>query len=178
MHPPETPGSPGRRPTRALWKHVLLLAALALQLSGCAAAAPQALERDARAEILAGAHAMLGRPYRYGGASPRGFDCSGLVYYTYSRAGIRVPRTTAEQFLQAKRVGRRQLRPGDLLFFRLGSRRVSHVAIYKGAGEFIHAPSTGKHVMTGSLEDRYWRERFAGGGRLLTPSAVRAHVRP
>ena len=113
-------------------------------------------------DIAAG---LLGVPYQYGGASPRGFDCSGLVYYSYRKAGIQVPRTTGAQFHYARPVQRSRLRPGDLLFFRLTSRAVSHVGIYAGNSRFIHAPSRGKRVSYGSLDNPYWQQRIVAAGR-------------
>ena len=111
------------------------------------------------------AESMLGTPYRYGGSSPRGFDCSGLVYYSYRRAGIRVPRTTHAQLKAAHRIRTGDLTAGDLLFFRLGRQPVSHVAIYTGNGRFIHAPSSGKRVSYGSMSDAYWKNRLIAAGR-------------
>jgi cell wall-associated NlpC family hydrolase len=111
------------------------------------------------------ASGMLGAPYHYGGASPRGFDCSGLVYYAYRKAGIAVPRTTSAQFHNARPVHRSRLQSGDLLFFRLTSRSVSHVGIYAGNGRFIHAPSRGKRVSYASLENPYWQQRIVSAGR-------------
>ena len=111
------------------------------------------------------ASGMLGVPYHYGGASPRGFDCSGLVYYAYRKAGISVPRTTSAQFHSAHPVNRSRLQPGDLLFFRLTSRPVSHVGIYAGEGRFIHAPSRGKQVSYASLNNPYWQKHIVAAGR-------------
>ena len=111
------------------------------------------------------AKAMLGSPYRYGGSSPSGFDCSGLVYYSYRRAGIHVPRTTHEQLRATNRVRLARLTAGDLLFFKLGRQPVSHVAIYTGNGRFIHAPSSGKRVSYGSMSDIYWKNRLIAAGR-------------
>lgn len=113
-------------------------------------------------DIAAG---MLGAPYRYGGASPHGFDCSGLVYYAYRKAGIPVPRSTSAQLNYARPVPPSRLRPGDLLFFRLTSRPVSHVGIYAGDGRFIHAPSRGKRVSYASLDNPYWQQRIVAAGR-------------
>jgi cell wall-associated NlpC family hydrolase len=110
----------------------------------------------------------VGVPYRYGGAEPsRGFDCSGLVAYVHGQGGISVPRTAAAQFAFAQRVPETDLRPGDLVFFRLslGSRDVTHVGIYTGQRRFVHAPQTGRNVGEASLDDAYYRERYAGSGR-------------
>jgi cell wall-associated NlpC family hydrolase len=115
---------------------------------------------------LATAVDMLGTPYRYGGASPRGFDCSGLVYYAYRKAGIQTPRTTKEQYHHTKRIQVSHLQPGDLIFFSISRDRLSHVGIYAGDGRFIHAPSSGKSVAYASLDNPYWRARLTGVGRL------------
>lgn len=115
---------------------------------------------------LAIARGMIGEPYRYGGAGPGGFDCSGLVYYSFRKAGIRTPRTTNDQYRQSKRVSMSRLQPGDLVFFRISRNKLSHVGIYAGDDRFIHAPSSGKSVGYASLRDPYWRERLVGGGRL------------
>lgn len=112
---------------------------------------------------------MLGVKYRYGGASPRrGFDCSGLVQYSHRSAGINLPRTTALQFKAVKRIQRKYLKAGDLVFFKTTpARSVSHVGIYLGENKFIHAPSSGKRVKINSIKEKYWRKRFSGAGRVL-----------
>ncbi|MEK6748334.1 MAG: C40 family peptidase [Pseudomonadota bacterium] len=113
------------------------------------------------------ARSMLGHPYRWGGAAPsEGFDCSGLVYYVYARHGQSVPRTAEAQYEHARPVAFDQIRPGDLLFFRLARQDVSHVAIYLGEYLFIHAPATGKRVTYASLRDDFWQQRFIGAGRI------------
>lgn len=109
---------------------------------------------------------QVGAPYRYGGASPRGFDCSGLVHYAYRHAGMRVPRTTTALYRAAYPVSLDELRPGDILFFDFDD-KVGHVAIHTGGGRFVHAPSSGKQVMRGSLRERFWRERLIRAGRLF-----------
>lgn len=114
---------------------------------------------------LAVAQKMIGTPYRYGGANPRGFDCSGLVYYSYHKAGISVPRTSYEQFRQSQPVHLSNLQPGDLLFFRLDDVKPSHVGIYEGEGRFVHAPSFGKQVSYASLDSPYWASKVIGAGR-------------
>lgn len=120
------------------------------------------------------ARAQIGVPYRYGGADPqRGFDCSGLVSFAHTREGVSVPRTAAAQFSAARKVALADVRPGDLLFYRLvaGSKDVTHVGIYTGQGRFVHAPQTGKRVSEVSIDDPYYRERFAGAGRLYEDGA-------
>ncbi len=148
----------------ALW----LLASL-LWLGGCAT--PPASSRDphtaaARQRILGAAERLVGTPYVLGGESPDGVDCSGLVQYTYRQAGIRVPRTTVEQFRAGQ--SQRQVLPGDLLFFRTdASGDISHVGIYAGQGQMIHASSSGGQVRKVSLNQRYWQQRMVGGATFL-----------
>ena len=108
---------------------------------------------------------MIGVPYVYGGRTPKGFDCSGLVYYSYQQAGMKVPRTSQQQFKAARRVSLSDAQPGDLLFFRI-DRKISHVAIYIGNGYFVHAPSTGKTVSVANLDNAYYRKHFDRAGRL------------
>lgn len=120
---------------------------------------------DAGAAALVVAESRIGAPYRYGGAGPDAFDCSGLVAYAYGKAGVDLPRTAAQQFAIARPVPRRDLRPGDLVFFRLSGREVSHVGIYAGDGRFVHAPQTGGRVRIEDLDDDWFRDRYAGAGR-------------
>lgn len=122
--------------------------------------------RPASHRALSIAANMIGTPYRYGGTSPRGFDCSGLVYYAYSRVGIQAPRSTKEQYRRVQRIKTSELQPGDLVFFKLSGNRVSHVGLYAGNKRFIHAPSSGKFVGYASLDNPYWRKRLAVAGRL------------
>jgi cell wall-associated NlpC family hydrolase len=150
----------------------LLLSAACL-IGGCApsiarsgAALPAYLDLTAGKKVVAEARALLGTPYRYGGTTPRGFDCSGLVYYTHRKAGLTAPRSTAEQLRHARPVQLTELRPGDLLFFRLSRSKISHVGIYQGESIFIHAPSSGKRVSTGSLKNPFWKKRLVTAGRL------------
>lgn len=155
-------------------------AAIALLLAGCAPfrpglpSEPIAQERpmeSARGEgaaIAREAREQIGLPYRYGGSDPRrGFDCSGLVSYVHAQEGIAVPRTAAAQYAAARKVDRDALMPGDLVFFWLEprQRQVTHVGVYIGQGRFIHAPQSGRDVGEASLDDPYYRERFAGSGR-------------
>ena len=163
-----------------------LLLALAVLATGCAPfrpglpAEPGAREASSSAQqgigavIAQQALAQVGAPYRYGGADPRrGFDCSGLVSYVHALEGVSVPRTAAAQFAAARKVAVADLRAGDLVFYRLvpGSREVTHVGIYTGQGRFVHAPQTGKLVGAASLDEPYYRERFAGAGRLYPVAA-------
>src|SRR5262245_34138335 len=119
-------------------------------------------------EIAQAAEALVGAPYRYGGSGPDTFDCSGLVSYVHHQFGFSTPRTAAQQFAAANPVARSDLRAGDLVFFRLHGGSVSHVGIYIGGNEFVHAPQTGTRVRVANLDDDYYRARYAGGGRLYS----------
>jgi cell wall-associated NlpC family hydrolase len=145
---------------------VLLLGVLLTACAPFQRGEPSLQGQDAGTAIAREAESQLGAPYRYGGAGPDAFDCSGLVYFVHHRMGMEVPRTAAQQFAAATPVKQRDLRPGDLVFFRLAGRKVSHVGIYTGDDRFIHAPQRGGEVRFASLEEEYFRRSFAGAGRL------------
>ena len=107
---------------------------------------------------------QLGTPYRYGGNAPSGFDCSGLVHYSYARAGKFVPRTTTALWNHAEPIDGPDMQAGDLLFFNI-SGKMSHVGLYLGDDRFIHAPSSGKVVSIESLRSDYYRRAFIRAGR-------------
>ena len=157
------------RSSRPLAARSLLLAVLLSLLAACApfrhGLPGEGATADPGRAVLAAAETRIGAPYRYGGSGPEAFDCSGLVAYAHRQAGIAVPRTAAEQFSKATPVKRRELRPGDLVFFRLSGRDVGHVGIYVGDDRFVHAPQSGGHVRLASLEDEWYRQRFVGAGR-------------
>lgn len=111
----------------------------------------------ASSNVLSRAVNVLGTPYRWGGSSPsKGFDCSGLVKYAFNDATFDLPRTSnAMAAGHGEKVERKDLKPGDLIFFKLKSRRVNHVAIYLGNDRFIHAPRRGKSVSIDTLNKPY-----------------------
>jgi cell wall-associated NlpC family hydrolase len=145
----------------------LLLSAALLAACGGSPAREEEDTSSAALRASSAAVSMLGRPYLYGGSSPNGFDCSGLVRYSYARAGKKVPHSTDALRRAAEPVPASRLRKGDLLFFNQEGKRSSHVAIYIGNGSFVHAPSSGKRVRTDRLQDPYWSKHFAGARRLL-----------
>ena len=110
---------------------------------------------------------FLGVPYRWGGSSPGGFDCSGLVRYVYRRFGIELPHSSYADFDLGRRVGRWALKPGDLVFFS----GLGHVGMYIGHGRFIHAPRTGTRVQISSL--REWAGSYDGARRLVAGATRR-----
>jgi len=111
------------------------------------------------------ARSMLGVAYRYGGTDPRGFDCSGLVQYSYAKAGLKLPRTAQDIFRTSQLVNPGDLQAGDLVFFTISSKKIAHVGIYAGNKRFIHAPSSGKGVSYASLKTPYWKNRLVAVGR-------------
>ncbi len=138
-------------------------------LSGCSTfRMPPAADAAQKLNVVKTARQLLGIPYRYGGSTPKsGFDCSGLVYYSYRHAGLKISRTSKEQYHQARPITRNQLQPGDLIFFRsYYGGFVSHVGIYLGKGEFIHAPSHGKRVSISHLDSTYWKRHYYSAGRI------------
>jgi len=146
-------------PAMALLRTVAFAFALAT-LSGAAfAASPQ--ERAAAEAVK-----LVGAPYRYGGMTPKGFDCSGLVLYSYRQAGVALPHSTDQQRHLGKPVQRSELRPGDLVFFNQQGKKHGHVAIYVGNGEMVHAPSSGKHVRRDRLDSPYWKKHLSEARRL------------
>jgi cell wall-associated NlpC family hydrolase len=157
------------RSSRPIGLQLLLTAWLLAALAACTPFQPGAPAGPGSADpglaVLQVAQARIGAPYRYGGAGPDAFDCSGLVSYAHRQLGIAVPRTAAQQFAAASPVRRKDLQPGDLVFFRLSGREVSHVGIYAGGNRFVHAPLTGGTVRMDSLDEEYFRRSFAGAGR-------------
>lgn len=125
---------------------------------------------ETRKEILEYAASFLGVKYKYGGASPSGFDCSGFTKYVYAHFDISLARSTADQYSSSvKKISRDQLQPGDLIFWSNGKKGVvGHVGIYVGNNEFIHAPSPGGVVEYESMDTSYYAKRVIGYGTVLS----------
>ena len=123
-------------------------------------------------DLIGSAMGFLGVAYRFGGASPSGFDCSGFMQYIFRKASaVNLPRTSAEQANVGVAVNRSQLQPGDMVFFRTSGSRISHVGMYIGNDRFIHAPRTGKRIEITSLSNRYWSARDATARRVKRQNA-------
>jgi cell wall-associated NlpC family hydrolase len=120
------------------------------------------------ARVVDLAMAQRGARYRWGGITPAGFDCSGLVYYVFRQIGLGVPRSTIEQSNAGVRIPAAELRPGDLVYFKNTSRRgISHVAIYVGNGKILHAVSERVGVVVSELWSAYWAAHYAGSVRVI-----------
>lgn len=112
------------------------------------------------------AYRQLGKPYVWGAIGPRSFDCSGLTMYVYGAMGVSLPHYSGDQFGMGSPVSKGNLQPGDLVFFNTyGS--ISHVGIYVGGGEFIHAPGSGRGVTVSDLNSGYYAQRYAGARRIF-----------
>ena len=107
---------------------------------------------------------QVGVPYRYGGSTTSGFDCSGLVQYAWAAAGKSLPRTTGQQWGFAETVSADELQDGDLVFFRIEG-KMSHVGLYVGDGRFVHAPSSGRTVTVARLDSPFYRRAFLRAAR-------------
>jgi cell wall-associated NlpC family hydrolase len=160
-----------------------LAAALSIVLAACASTSPKdgnpshgapgaqnssGVTRpppDPRVIMVDRAKSMLGQPYRWGGAAPGGFDCSGLVVYAANGAGIRVPRTAHEQLHAGMPIARREVHEGDLVFMHLAHKEL-HVGIAIDDERFIHAPSRGAHVRIDSLAAPPYARGFLGARRI------------
>ncbi|WP_411378168.1 C40 family peptidase [Citrobacter portucalensis] len=121
---------------------------------------------------------QIGKPYRWGGSSPRtGFDCSGLVYYAYKDlVKFRIPRTANEMYhlRDAAPIERGELKNGDLVFFRTQGRGTAdHVGVYVGNGKFIQSPRSGQEIQITSLSEDYWQRHYVGARRVMTPKTIR-----
>ena len=119
--------------------------------------------------VIETAFSLIGVPYRWAGTTPRGFDCSGFTGYVWNAVGYRLPRSSYEMAVVGMLIEKTDdLKPGDLLFFGRNKRRISHVGIYLGDGEFIHASSeAGYRQVTIDKLDGYYLKRFRFGRRLL-----------
>lgn len=123
---------------------------------------------DLIADLLVNAMSLIGVPYRYGGNSPTtGMDCSGFLKYVFKQSlEINLPRTAAEIAKVGNAISRAELRPGDLVLFNTMNRPNSHIGLYLGNDQFIHAPRTGRNIGIDSLNNSYWKKHYTGARRI------------
>ncbi|MBK8666938.1 MAG: C40 family peptidase [Burkholderiales bacterium] len=133
--------------------------------------APLMLDPAGREASVAQAMLLVNTPYRYGGNTPEGgFDCSGLVHYVFGQVAAgaaRLPRSTAQWAAATVPVDEAALQRGDLVFFNTSGAAFSHMGIYVGGGQFVHAPSSGGTVRKDRLDSRYFGPRYLGGRRVF-----------
>jgi cell wall-associated NlpC family hydrolase len=146
---------------------------LSLTMAACSSVRPRNESLNPRVRpvppeaLVSVAKKQIGVPYRYGGEDPRkGFDCSGLVWWSYKELGSATPRSARTLFAAGHKVGRNDLKPGDLVFFDIGGRPPAHVAIVTKPPKFVHAPSSGGKVREDTLEETYWSKHFYGARRI------------
>ena len=150
----------------------LLLATACASRAPHTSAEPRQVERNRGQLVAELALAQVGKPYRYGGDSRDGFDCSGLTRFVHAQQSIALPRTARLQRAATRSLQRDQLVAGDLVFFRIISRSVDHVGIYVGDGRFVHAPRAGSNVTIATLAEPWFLKHFAGGGRYWDTAAA------
>jgi hypothetical protein len=148
---------------------VVLLACLCASLPARAAGPEPAPDNHSGAELVLRALSLLGVNYKFGGSSPdTGLDCSGLVRHVFRETvGTVLPRKAEEISRSGENIDTSQLRPGDLVFFNTLRRTFSHVGIYIGNDQFVHAPSSGGGVRIEQMSKQYWSQRFNGARRVL-----------
>ncbi len=128
---------------------------------------PTTVKKDVKTDtIIKTAEKYLKTPYKFGGDSPKGFDCSGFTKFVYEKHGKKLPRLADVQYKQGKVIARSKLKPGDLVFFTTYEPGASHVGIYYGNGKFIHASSS-RGVMISRLDETYWKPRYLGARRII-----------
>jgi len=150
-----------------------LAAGLLLFVASCSGGPPSQVapgepgpDRDG---IVRFAKSFMGTPYRSGGTTYQGIDCSGLVFAVYHEFDIPLPRTSLDQSRTGVPVDRSDLEPADLVFFKTSKRAsVTHVGIYVGGGKFIHASTSSRKVRVDALSDDYYRNKFTVARRVVT----------
>ena len=155
--------------TLSLFRLACVFLSLAM-LTGCALfrAGDDDVPASAKKAVNA-AYSQMGKKYKYGGASPKnGFDCSGLVYWSYMKTGVRVPRITRDQARTGFGVSSGHMREGDIVVFRTGNGPNSlHTGLYAGGKSFIHSPRRGKVVCMERIDKPYWKGKLVAIRRVV-----------
>lgn len=159
---------------RFLWNPLLGAATAAMLLTACASAPPQTTQvqigsvSGPRRTVVKHALAQVGTPYDYGGDSPGdGFDCSGLIYYSFLQSGLHVPRTALALWSSGYRVPLKEALPGDLIFYRFGAKPGGlHVGMYLGHDHMVHASTGHDRVIVVNIDEPWWWAHFLAVKRL------------
>lgn len=145
---------------------VAIVTALALLFSSMFGLSTDAATQTKGEKVAAYAQTLKGKPYKYGGTTPKGFDASGFTQYVYSKSlKVKLPRTSADQFKKGESVKLQNLQAGDLVFYKTDGKKVSFVGIYIGKKQFIGATSKGVRVQSMDLE--YWKTKYVGAKRIV-----------
>lgn len=149
----------------SILKRLFLFTLIAL-LSSCSASKKATIAKSNKAKLENQYRQYKGVRYKYGGTDKRGFDCSGFTQKVYNNAfNVQLPRTTKAIAKLGKKISKRKLRPGDLVFFR-PTRRYRHVGIFIGSNTFIHS-STSKGIIKSNLNNSYWKKKYRFAKRIL-----------
>lgn len=147
---------------------IIVVFAFALQGCGKSTLSGKGYGTPSGSAVVAKARSQIGVRYKYGGTTPKtGFDCSGLIHWSYNACGVNIPRNTNDQAKVGRAVTKSQLRLGDIIVFRISARSGLHTAIYSGNGKFIHSPSSGKQIREDTLGADYWARRYVSARRIL-----------
>jgi cell wall-associated NlpC family hydrolase len=125
-----------------------------------------------RTSLVTDAIKYIGVSYHYSQSNENGFDCSGYVKYVYGNFGFTLPRSSYDQYKQSRHLKANKAQPGDLVFFVTRGKKISHVGIFLGNNQFIHAPGKGKSVSISNLDEVYYKKHLAGFGTFLETSSL------
>ncbi|TFD95747.1 C40 family peptidase [Jeotgalibacillus sp. R-1-5s-1] len=153
-------------------KKILVALLVIVTFSSTAVFQPQASASSVAGSLTEYSKKFLGTPYKWGGTTPSGFDCSGFLTYVFREYNITLPRTSADQFASGTAVSRSNLQQGDLVFFTTYKAGASHSGIYLGSNKFIHASDKG--VIISDLDQTYYRDRYVGARRYISQPQVAA----
>ena len=147
--------------------YLLILSVLIITITACSPPVnirtkQSFLTEDKREDIIETAKNYLGTDYKSNGSSPAGFDCSGFTMFVFKKNGLSIPRNALSQYYAGRKTTLKYAKPGDLVFFMVNGNSISHVGIFLGDNDFIHAPSSGKSVSYASISAPYWKRRYAG----------------
>ncbi|WP_176222110.1 C40 family peptidase [Tuberibacillus sp. Marseille-P3662] len=135
-------------------------------------------QANTRDDVVTAAKQHIGTPYRWGGTTPKGFDCSGFVQYAFNKVGINIPRTTSQQYQAGKAVSKSHLKRGDIVFFETYKSGPSHSGIYIGGGDFIHTSSTDGVTIDNINSPYYWGPKYLGARRVINEPIKKQDVDP